>query len=78
MPILKVDSYHKMSDKNREDLKMKLKLRIASAKMGRLPVEVKEEKLDKLKEGLDEILKPTGMSADDFLDKIKKGQQIRK
>ena len=67
-----------MSDKNREDLKMKLKLRIASAKMGRLPVEVKEEKLDKLKEGLDEILKPTGMSADDFLDKIKKGQQIRK
>ena len=78
MPILKVDSYHKMSDKNREDLKMKLKLRIASAKMGRLPVEVKEEKLDKRKEGLDEILKPTGMSADDFLDKIKKGQQIRK
>ena len=67
-----------MSDKNREDLKMKLKLRIASAKMGRLPVEVKEEKLDKLKEGLNEILKPSGMSADDFLDKIKAGQQARK
>ena len=64
-----------MSDKNREDLKMKLKLRIASAKMGRLPVEVKEEKLDKLKEGLNEILKPSGMSADDFLDKIKAGGQ---
>ena len=68
-----------MSDKNREDLKMKLKMRIASSKMGRLPVEVKEEKLDKLKEGLDEILKPTGMSADDFLSKIKgSGKKPRK
>jgi hypothetical protein len=67
-----------MADKNREDLRMKLKLKIASVKMGRLPAEVKEEKLDKLKEGLDEILKPTGMSADDFLDKIKAGQRARK
>jgi hypothetical protein len=67
-----------MADKNREDLRMKLKLKIASAKMGRLPAEVKEEKIEKLKDGLNEILKPSGMTADDFLDKIKAGQQTRK
>jgi hypothetical protein len=67
-----------MSDKNREDLRMKLKLKIASAKMGRLPAEVKEEKIDKLKEGLNEIIKPSGMTADDFLDKIKSAQPPRK
>jgi len=67
-----------MSDKNREDLRMRLKLKIASAKMGRLPAEVKEEKIDKLKDGLNEILKPSGMSADDFLEKIKSGQPPHK
>ena len=56
----------------RDDLRMRLKLKISSAKMERLPNEVKAEKLDKLKEGLDEILKPAGMTADDFLKKIGK------
>lgn len=57
----------------KEELKMRLKMKMGSSKMARLPASVKTEKMDKLKAGLDEILKPTGMSADDFLNKLGKG-----
>ena len=69
----KIAIHYKMS--GREDLKMKLKLKIASAKMGRLPQEARDEKVDKLKDGLNEILKSTGMTADDFLSKVSQGGQ---
>ena len=55
----------------RDELKMKLKMRIGTSKMSRMSASAKNEKLDKLKTGLDEILKSTGMSSDDFLNKIK-------
>jgi hypothetical protein len=53
-----------------EELKERLKMRLGTAKMARLPASVKTEKIEKIKDGLDEILKPTGMSADEFLNKL--------
>jgi|688.fasta_scaffold723877_2 hypothetical protein len=69
-----------MSDKpeeskpTKEELKMRLRMKMGSAKMARLPANVKTEKIDKLKTGLDEILKPTGMTADDFLNRMSGGK----
>jgi hypothetical protein len=54
----------------KEELRERLKMRIGSAKIARLPAEIKSEKLEKMKEGLTEILKPSGMTADEFLEKI--------
>jgi hypothetical protein len=54
----------------KEDLRERLRMRLGTSKMARLPNSVKTEKIDKIKDGLDEILKPTGMTADEFLNKI--------
>lgn len=59
----------------KEELKLRLKMKMGTAKMARLPANVKTEKMDKLKAGLDEILKPAGMSADEFLNKLNAGRK---
>lgn len=59
----------------KEELKLRLKMKMGTAKMARLPANVKTEKMDKLKAGLDEILKPAGMSADEFLNKLNTGRK---
>ena len=54
----------------KEELKERLKMRLGTAKMARLPSSVKTEKIEKIKDGLDEILKPAGMTAYEFLNKL--------
>lgn len=63
----------------KEELRERLKMRLGTAKMARLPAEAKNEKMEKIKDGLNEILKPAGMTADEFLDKLnKKPNQTKK
>ena len=51
----------------REQLRDKLKSRLINHKMSRATHKAKEEKLDNLKEKLNEILKPTGISPEEFM-----------
>jgi trimethylamine:corrinoid methyltransferase-like protein len=74
--LFKHQSYSKMEPENepqtREQLREKLRSRVKNCKLGRASAAVREEKLEHIKSELDKILESTGISADQFINTMKK------